>query len=188
MQKNAKKSKTELRRSNFSKTGLLFFLVIFAAVGGYVLWKTLAAPTPPAVYLSPATKVNAPSSTFSVQIRENSGTTSINAVQTNLTYPTTLLTLVSVDFAGSGFGSPPTVAQNIAGSGSVKLAVGVACGATCGTLTGDQTVAKLNFKVNSVAGTASMPFTAGTALLSSTTNQNILSSLNAAYGGTYTLQ
>lgn len=142
-------------------------------------------PTPPDVYLNPSAQSYALGSTFSVQIRENSGTNTVNTVQSNLTYPASLLTLVSVDYTGSAF---PTAAQSIYGNGSITLANAVSCSTTCPSKTGDQLVANLNFKVNSTAGTANLAFTTGTQLLSSSTNQNILPSLSSAYGGSYTLK
>jgi hypothetical protein len=40
-------SKSLLGRTNFSSRNLLVFAVIFAAVGGYIVWKSLAAPRLP---------------------------------------------------------------------------------------------------------------------------------------------
>ncbi len=159
---------------------LAIFGVIFAAVGGFILWRSFAAPLPPTVYLTPASQTFGPSSSFSVQVRENSGTTTVNAVQANLSYNANLLTFVSISTTGSAFG---VTAQTSGGSGVINIGLGVSGGSPA--VTGDQLVAILNFKTTTTGGTATVPFTTGTALVSSTTNQDILGSLAATAGGSY---
>jgi hypothetical protein len=60
-------------------------------------------------------------------------------------------------------------------------------GALRRALTGDQLVTKVNFKSKSTSGTANMAFRPSTALLSSTTNQNLLSSVSATGSANYTI-
>jgi hypothetical protein len=187
--KQSKKTKTNSQRLRsrplFSRSGLIGFVLIFAAIGGYVLWHSLAAVNPPAVYLTPATNVVGSSNSFSVQVRENSGTTPVNAIQAVLSYPTTQLTLVSVDYTNSAFG---TQAQSSFGGGSISMARGVSCSTTCPALTGDQLVATLNFTSTTTGGTANVTFGAGIMLIESTTNTNILTNpATMAIGGTYTV-
>jgi hypothetical protein len=160
---------------------LALFIVIFAAVGGYALWKGLAAPNPPTIYLTPASQTFGPSSSFSVQVRENSGTTPVNAIQANLSYNTSLLTLSSISLSGTAFG---ITAQNTGANGVINLGLGVSAGSPA--VTGDQLVATLNFTTTTTGGTASVPFTTGTALVSSTTNTNLITSLSMTGGGSFT--
>lgn len=137
-------------------------------------------PSPPTVYLNPLSQTYPANTTFTVEIRENSGTTTVNAVQANFSYPANMLTFVSIDTTGSAF---PTSAQGTGANGQVAIAQGI-----IGSLTGDQLVAKVTFKTNSVTGVASLPFVAGTLLLNSITNASILSSLSATGTGNYTIQ
>jgi hypothetical protein len=170
----AKKLET---KSRLSYRSLVLFVAVFAAVGGYILWKSFAAPAPPAIYLTPASQTFGPSTSFSVQIRENSGTTTVNAIQANLSYNTSLLTLTSISTAGSAFG---ITAQSTGANGVINIGMGVSGGSPA--LTGDQLVATLNFTTTTTGGTASVPFTSGTALVSSTTN-TALATTNA--GGSF---
>jgi len=177
---NNKKTSELNHKARFQFRNILVFGVIFAAVGSYILWRTFAAPLPPTIYLTPASQTLGPSSNFSVQIRENSGTSTVNAVQANLSYNTTLLTLTSISLTGTAFG---VTAQNTGANGVVNLGLGVSGGSPA--LTGDQLVATLNFTTTTTGGTASVPFTTGSALVSSTTNTNLLPSLASTGGGTY---
>jgi len=130
--------------------------------------------------LTPASQTFGPSSSFSVQVRENSGTSTVNAIQANLSYNTTLLTLTSISLSGTAFG---VTAQNTGANGVINLGLGVSAGSPA--ISGDQLVATLNFTTTATGGTASVPFTTGTALVSSTTNTNLLSSLAATGGGSF---
>jgi hypothetical protein len=166
-------------KARFSNRSLLVFGVIFAAVGGYILWRTFAAPPAPTIYLTPATQTLGPSSTFTVQVRENSGASPVNAVQANLSYPTSLLTFVSINTTGTAFSIE---AQNTGGAGAINLGRG-----TTTPVTGDQLIATITFTTTATSGTASVPFTSGTALVSSSTNQDLLGSLAATGSGSYTV-
>jgi hypothetical protein len=169
-------------KSPLKLKSLVLFVLVFAAVGGYILWRTFAAPAPPTIYLTPASQTFGASASFSVQVRENSGTTPVNAIQANLSYNTSLLTITSANIstAGSAFG---ITAQATAGSGVINIGMGVSGGAS---VSGDQLVATLTFTTTTTGGTALVPFTTGTALVSSSTNQNILPSLASTAGGSYT--
>lgn len=143
---------------------------------------TVGAPTiPPAptIYFNPPTQGYSVGSDMVIEIRENSGGTNVNAVQANFSYPADKLTFVSADGSTSGF---TTQAQNIGGNGTVTLARGI-----IGSLSGDQLIAKVTFKVTA-AGTANLTFVNGSALIDSSSNQNIISSLSADGVGVYTLQ
>jgi hypothetical protein len=151
-----------------------------ASASTTVTVSTSSTPNPPTVYLKPGTQAYALGSTITLEVRENSGTTPVNAVQANFSYPTDKLTFVSIDATSSAF---TTEAQSTGSNGQVSLGRGI-----IGTLSGDQLVAKVTFKVNTVAGTASVPFTNGTMIISSSANQNVLPSLAATGPGSYTLQ
>jgi hypothetical protein len=143
---------------------------------------TVSAPTvPPAptIYFNPPTQGYTVGSNITIEVRENSGSTGVNAVQANFSYPSDKLTFVSADGSASGF---TTQAQSVGGNGTVTLARGI-----IGSLSGDQLVAKVTFKVN-IAGTANLSFVNGSALINATTNQNVISSLSADGTGVYTLQ
>jgi hypothetical protein len=168
-------------QKRFNAAVLLIFALIIGGGGLYILFSH-AAPTPPTIYLNPASQTLGPNGTFSVQVRENSGTTGVNAVQANFSYPSTLLTCSSIDVSASAF---TVQAQSTCGSGQVTLARGVSGGSAA--LTGDQLVATINFTAGPTGGSATMAFTSGTALVSATTNQDILGSLAATAGGTYVI-
>lgn len=165
--------------SSFSQRQLLVFAAVFGLIGGYLLFKALAAPAAPTVYLSPDTRTLAPNTTFTVDVREDSGGSSVNAVQANLSYPATLVDFVSINTSNSAF---TTEAESSGGSGVVKIGRGI-----IGSLTGDQLVATVTFKTKTTGGAANITFSSGTALVSSSTNQNLLSSLSVTGPGTYTI-
>ncbi|MBX4197187.1 hypothetical protein KW801_01365 [Candidatus Saccharibacteria bacterium] len=136
-------------------------------------------PPAPTIYFNPPSQNFSVGSTFTIDIRENSGSATVNAVQANFSYPSDKLTFVSADASASPF---TTEAQNTGSNGQVSLARGI-----IGSLSGDQLISKITFKVN-VAGVANLSFVNGTALISSTSNQNIIGSLAADGIGVYTLQ
>lgn len=140
---------------------------------------TTQVPAAPTVYLSPLTQTYAVGATFTVEVKVDSGTTSVNAVQANLSYPTDKLEYVSVDNTGSAFS---TVAETSGVNGRIAIARG-----TTTPVSGTQLLVKITFRTKA-AGTASVPFITGTQLVSSTTNQSILPSLSSTGGGNYTIQ
>jgi hypothetical protein len=146
--------------------------------------KALAQNTnnqPAKVYITPSNQTLKKGASLTVEIRENSGTTDANAIQANLTYPSDMLTLINIDQKSSAF---PIVVQNEGSAGMISMARGIA-----GNLKGDNSVAKLTFRVNSKTGTASLKFGQGTALVSSSGNKDLLKSLsNNTLGATYTIR
>jgi hypothetical protein len=155
--------------------------LVFAAIGGYATWRIFAAaPNPPSIYLNPASQSYGINTTFVVDVRENSGTTPVNAVQANFTYNATLVDFVSIDATGSAF---DIAAPSSGGNGSVSIARGK----TTTSVTGDQLVAKVTFKTKAAGGSVAMAFTTGTALVSYSTNTDILGGLGNTGGGTYTI-
>lgn len=178
------KNDTKISRSSKFRAGyLLIFAVIIGFVGYRILNQSKAAdtsPTPPTIYVSPQTQNLALNSTFTVTIRENSGTSTVNALQANISYPSSLLQVQNASAPVSFTGSPfATVAENSSTPGQVTLGTGTEGGAS--PLTGDQLVGTITFKAIA-GGTANLAFTTGTALLNSTTNTDLLGSLSATRG------
>jgi hypothetical protein len=120
------------------------------------------------VYLSPQSANHANGSTFTVQVRENSSQTPVNAVQVNLTYPVGMLKLVKVDTGPSKF---KVQAQSQAANGQIQLARG-----STAALTGDQLVVQITFQAVG-PGSAKLAFADGTALIVPTTTKNLVTSL-----------
>jgi hypothetical protein len=140
------------------------------------------AASSPSVYLAPPGHAAPANTAFSVQIRENSGTTAVNAIQANLSYSTSLYTLNSIDYTGTAFG---TAVQSSGSGGVIKIARGTPCSTTCTTVTGDKLVATLKFTTTNTHGGASISFTSGTALVNASTHTDILGSLSNTTGGTF---
>lgn len=189
-------NKTKIFRSK--NLPIALFALIFGGLGTFLVINSFAA-TAPSVYLLPDTQTTPGLTEFTVEVREDSGTnTSVNAVQANLSYPETLLEVVSIDNTATparvdpvtgnqipefGF---PIVAEKTFGNGVIKIGFG-----NTSNKSGDQPVALIRFKSKSPASTsvANVNFTSGTALISSTTNTDILGTLNSttAPGGVYTI-
>jgi chitodextrinase len=193
----AKKIKSKVTKTGRStKISLLFFVVIFAGVGAYFIINSLAA-TVPGMYLTPATANVNGSTTFTVDVMEDSGTTLVNAVQANLTYNSTLLNVTSVDAASGAF---KTVVQAAGSNGSISIAAGVqpppdTCDANGCTpnpvvpISGLKKVATITFTSKTTAGAAAVTFVSGTQILQASDNSNILGAINSTNtpGGTYTV-
>lgn len=158
-------------------------LVLFAAIIGLfgyaILYRGQAAvPNPPTIYLTPENNIQAINTQFTVQVRENSGTTGVSAVQVAFTYPTNLLDYVAPpNDTGSVF---TTIVESSNNQGKIVIARGVAAPST-GTATpatGDQLITTLAFRTKTTSGSGSFAMIASeTSLISSSgTNPNIVSS------------
>lgn len=128
------------------------------------------------LYLTPAAGSYTVNDQVVINIREDSNTVAVNAVQANLTYPTDKLQYVSTDTTGSPFSS---TVQNDGGSGSVQLGVAFLGGST----TGDQLVAKVTFTALA-AGTAGVQFAAGSSIADYANASDVCQAQN---GGSYTI-
>jgi hypothetical protein len=172
-------NKTKIFRSK--NLPIAVFALIFGGLGTFLIINSFAA-TAPSVYLTPATQTISESTEFTVEIRENSGTNTVNAIQANLSYPSTLLDVVSVDTSTAAF---RVEAEKSFANGTIKLGLGDADSPG----SGDQLVAVIRFKSKTTAGVANVSFTSGTALIDSTTNSDLLGTLNSttAPGGSYTV-
>ncbi|HSW79972.1 MAG TPA: Ig-like domain-containing protein [Candidatus Saccharimonadales bacterium] len=156
------------------------YLVVFMLTGAAILASkapniAIHAASSDYMYLSPSSGSHSAGSTFTVQIKENSYTDTVNAVQADLTYPTAKLQFVSTSLSGTAFG---VTASNTGGSGNISIALG-----TIAAVSGDKLVATVTFKALA-SGTANVTFKNSSAVLSSTTNQNVAVAFN---GGTYTI-
>jgi hypothetical protein len=180
-----KKTNSPSKLEHFNIFAGLFFVIAFAIITSLSAITTMAAkPQPvrstPNLSLSPSSASVSAGSTLAVQIWMDSGVSTVNAVQANLSYPLNKFNFVNIDSAGTAFG---VEAQSTGGNGTVNIARG-----STAPLSGKQLVATVNFtplsSINKHRSTASVTFTTGTALLSDVTNTSILA---ATYGGSYRL-
>lgn len=173
------------------------FAVLMGSLGAYLEFSSRAAenavtnaPAAPAVYLSPTSQAIATNETFTVSVKENSGTTGVNATQVTLSYPVALLDYVptlaevntdnpnGISFSGSAFSTAAEAKVNTT-TGAITIARGTGGGTS---VTGDQLVAKLTFKAKTTGGTANLTLSTTTALVSSSSNANILPTSGSGLG------
>jgi hypothetical protein len=122
------------------------------------------------VYLLPDAVTYPANTQFTVTIRENSGTTAVNAVSAEFTYPTNLVDFVSLDTSTTPF---TTVAKtDTAVPGVISIERGTAGGAA--PLVGDQIIGTATFRTKTTAGSAALAFTTNTLLLRSDDSSNIV--------------
>lgn len=140
----------KISNSKHHKIISALFALVVGVIGYTILYQSHAAiPNPPTVYLTPENNVQAPNTQFTIQVRENSGTSEVNAVQFALTYPQNLLDFVGpTDDTGSAF---TVVAENTNNNGKIIVARGLTSGVH--GVTGDQLITKLTFKTKMGSGT-----------------------------------
>jgi chitodextrinase len=160
----------------FNVWGAFAICAVLALVGYFVV-KSFAATGAATLSLSPTSSIVANGATFTVQIMENSGSATVNAVQANLTYPAASLALESIDATGSSF---LLVAQSTGANGTITIAQGVNGGSPA--VSGSQLLATLTFKSLMTTGQASVAFAAGSAVVSSVDNTPLILTTNS---GTY---
>lgn len=154
----------------------LFAIAIVAAPLLAITSLVSAAPSA-TLSLSPSSKSVTKGATLTVDIFEDSGTEPVNAVEADLTYPSSLLTYKSITSSTAcGIEAPSS-----GGGGSVQVVRG--CGTPPNGVTGSQLVATVTFTAAN-AGTASITFKSSSRVVSSNTNTNILSGTT---GGSYTI-
>ena len=193
-------SQNQAERSLFKKMtvsfkenrfGPLVFALLFAGVGGFLIFHSSAAPletsdtntnstntitatsgsndsTSPqgSITLVPSSQMVANNATVTVDIYEDSLAQNVNAVQSDLTYTTDKLEYVSIDDTGSAFG---VSAQKMGANGKVVIARG-----TITPVKGKQLVAKVTFKAIAASGDAAVSVANSSQILRSDTNTNIL--------------
>jgi hypothetical protein len=118
--------------------------------------------------------------TVTFQIRLNTNGSHINAVEADFTYPTSVLTFVSIDTpALSAF---PTDASDTGGAGSVAIARGVSGSLGPTGISGDFKIANVTFNVVG-SGAANLIFQGSSAADDAVTNLNDLgSTTNGTFG------
>jgi hypothetical protein len=145
----------------------IFCVTVVAAAGMAGLatpaGATAAAP-PGSLYLSPSTGSPGVGDELDVQIRVNTGAQFTNAVQANLTYPSSQLSVLGFDDSTSSF---PVVAQQQASNGLIQVAKGAFT-----PVDGDTNLTTVRFQVIGT-GTAQVCPTDQSEIVSSTTNQEI---------------
>lgn len=165
-------------------------ILLFGSAGYSVILLSNAAapvttkPAAPSIYFSPTVQALAINATFTIQVRIDSGSTQVNAVQANFTYPTDKLTWVSTDYTNTDFAIE---AQNVVdtNTGQVKIARAASGGTS---FAGDKLVANMTFTTKSVSGVANLTFNTGTYLASATDPvANILPGTSAYGNATYTV-
>jgi hypothetical protein len=182
--------KSRLKRTRpIDSTAMLVTLAVVAVVGVVAVSSSLAAkpagsghggggtpaPTAAQLSISPAKATVAAGQTLAVQVHTNSGTATVNAVQADFSYPADKLTYVKTDDTGSGY---PVSAVETASAGMVSIARGATT-----PVSGDQLVATVYFTAaKSFKGGATLSFLPTSALVTSDTNQNIIT---ATAGATY---
>lgn len=128
------------------------------------------------LYLSPACGPAFNGSNLTVDVHVDSGSTAINAVQSDLTYSSSQFNVVSVTVA-SGW----TQAQNDTSTPGSILFAAFPANSPFST-TGDQKVATIVFQAKAASGTASVSFANSSAVAEASDSANILTKTT---GGTY---
>jgi hypothetical protein len=151
------------------------FCLAVAAVASLAGLVTLAAAstTPPqaSLYLMPSTGSPNVGAELDVQIRVNTGSQYANAVQANLTYPSSKLSVLGFDNSTTSF---PIVAQQQASNGLIQVAGGAAT-----PVSGDANLTTVRFQVIGT-GTAQVCQTDQSQIVSASTNQEIPSAKTGA--------
>jgi hypothetical protein len=184
MKGSAMPTRLRKQQSRPSLTGLTAALVAAAAIGLAYAGTQAASHKPstggstagPTLYLSPSSQNFTIGQQYIVEVRENSGTTTVNALQANLSYPASLLTVAAIDSTASDFS---VNAQSADLGGTIAIARG-----NVAPLSGDHLVGRVTFYARA-RGTANVDFTTGTSLVDSVNNQNVLA---ASPGGQFRIR
>ncbi len=142
--------------------------------GAYTIG-TVTTPLPQSVlYLSPSTGSFTAGQDFSVQVRTNTNGQTINGMETQITYPSNLLDLVSVNNTGIDLDIVVPLTNT---AGTVNLAYG-----SIVPKSGDLLISTLNFHAKA-AGNVDMDFV-NPSVVSDISNQNVLKNFT---NGNYTI-
>lgn len=163
-----------LRNPHVQRIGTAFVaLVVIGSVAyfGTLLNRSSKAATPGTMYVTPATGTYAPGAQIVVDVREDSGLDSVNAVQAAVTYNAAQLRFDSISPTGSGF--PVILSDSTATAGQVRFARGTDSG-TAG-VSGDQQIARLTFTVLATSGTSTIGIDSTvSAIVKTSDNSNIM--------------
>jgi len=159
---------------NLIKKAAKLITIITAIVSVFTIYSPVYAASA-SLYLSPSSGSVAQGNYITISVRENSGSESVNAAQVNLSYPSNLLSFVSIT-SSSAFS---IVAQNSGGGGSVSIGRGA-----LPAVSGIQTIASVRFKALTNSGKATVSINGSSSVVSANSNTNIATSL---VGGSYSL-
>lgn len=138
------------------------------------------AATPGTMYASPASSTLTSGATVSVAIYEESGTTSVNSVQSQLNYDATKLQFVSIT-EGTAF--PFVAATSTSTPGQIRVARGTKAGDP--GMAGNQLLVTVNFKVLATSGTTSVSFDNNFSLIVRASDQTNM--MTGSIGATYSV-
>ncbi len=143
-----------------------------AVLAGLVSPAAASTMSPQAsLYLTPGAGSPGVGDELDVQVRVNTGSQQTNAVQANLTYPSTQLSVLGFDNSTTAF---PITAQQQASNGLIQVARG-----TITPVSGDTNLTTIRFQVIGT-GTAQVCPTDQSQIVSSSTNQEIPSAKSGA--------
>lgn len=153
------------------KNLLILFLALFLLVliGVFVPPYASAA----SLYFSPSSGVYEKGSTLKVNIYTNTAGESVNAVQANFNYPTDKLQFSSISTSGSVLS---IIAEKNGGGGAVRIA-----GGNPTPFSGTKFIASVYFKVLVSSGTATLSFSADSAVVRVSDNQSVLKSYSSCH-------
>ncbi len=147
-----------------SMSKYVIIVMMAAAMAGLSFGQAMAAATG-SLTLATTTPVVHMGETISVEVREDSGSTLVNAVQAKVGYPASKLAVTKIDTSGSAF---DIKADERDGGGTVYIARGKS-GAT---LSGSQLVAVITFTTKG-SGWSALSFRSGTAVVGATDNKAV---------------
>src|SRR5690606_5947632 len=112
----------------------------------------------------PTTTSVANGQTFAVQVRINTNGQTVNGIESDITYPTSILDAVTIDDANSDFNVP---AQEVIGNGTISIAYG-----SITPKSGDILVTTITFRAKT-AGVADVNFV-NPSVVSDVSNTDVL--------------
>ena len=140
--KKSQTSKPKRKKSSFvnrlatAKTSSKLFVVLFAVIAAYIVSQAFAATGQ--MYITPAITTIQQNETFTISVRINPETT-VDGVDTTVSYDTSLLEFVSVDVSASPFS---TELQSDIQPGSIQIVRGL----LSSTINTDSLVANITFR------------------------------------------
>ena len=150
---------------------LILAALIFALVGVVAVYLAMASGrtrSSVSLSMSPSSQKLTQNSDFVVTVTLDTAGKSVNAVQANISYPADKFSYVGTDSSTSSFAIQAEESQQ---PGSIRIARG-----STSAVSGSQVVVtKLTFKPVASSRKSTISFGSGTAVVSSTTNTNILS-------------
>ncbi|HEX7456605.1 MAG TPA: hypothetical protein VF303_04020 [Candidatus Nanoarchaeia archaeon] len=129
------------------------FLIASLIFSAFLIFNPSVAQAGGSIYLSPGGQSVSQGSTFYVSVRVNTGGSSVDAVQANVSYPADKLDYLGVGYGGTGF---EIQAESSGGGGSVRMGRG-----TLSAKSGDQLIGTITFKAKVSSGSAWVGFTSG---------------------------